>query len=543
MAKLELDGWIVDLIGNRIFSGQVVVEDGHITSIKELPSAAEVYILPGFIDAHVHIESSMLIPSQFARLAVCHGTVAAVSDPHEIANVMGIAGVKFMLREGKKVPFKFCFGAPSCVPATPFESSGAELGIEQVEKLLAMEEIGYLSEVMNFPGVINNDEAVMAKIAAAKKYGKPIDGHAPGLSGEQLTAYADAGITTDHECFTKPEAVEKISAGMKVLIREGSAARNFDDLVSLISEHSDMVMFCSDDKHPDELAAGHINQLVVRSVKRGCDPLKVLRAACLNPVEHYCLDVGLLQEGDQADFIVVKDLVDFEVQSVYLDGKLIADKGRALFEAPQCEEVNRFVCAPITEKDICCKAESSKIRVIEVVDGQLVTNQIHAKAKVVEGNIVSDSDNDILKLIVLNRYAQTDPAVAFVKNIGLKKGAIASSVAHDSHNIVAVGTSDQDIVNAVNLIIDSRGGISAVDQNYRQHLPLPVAGLMSTDDGRRVAEDYQKLDLFAKELGSALQAPFMTLSFLALLVIPSLKLSDKGLFDGDRFEFTSLFVD
>ena len=537
----KIKGHIVDVVNKQIFKGIITVKNGSISSIKRAEVSEDQYILPGLIDAHIHIESSMLTPVQFARIAVVNGVVSTVSDPHEIANVLGIEGVKFMIESGKKVPFKFYFGAPSCVPATPFESSGAVLGVEETAKLIGMQEVKYLSEMMNFPGVLFGDEEVVAKLVIAKKYKKPVDGHAPGVTGDNARKYADAGITTDHECFTLEEAEEKIKYGMKVLIREGSAAKNFDELIPLIEKYPDEIMFCSDDKHPDDLIQGHINELVKRAISKGYDPVTILRSCIFNPVKHYNLNVGMLQKGDDADFIIVDNLTDFNVQQTWIQGVVVAENGVSFIVSEPEETPNKFESEKIRGCDIVVKAASKTIKVIEAIEGQLITNCIKLKAKIENGCVVPDLDRDVLKLVVMNRYQKSKPQMAFIKNFGLMSGAIASTVAHDSHNIIAVGTSDEEIVNAVNLLVESKGGICCVNGAEQYHLPLPVAGIMSNEDGYKVARDYEMIDKQVKKLGSNLKAPFMTLSFMALLVIPELKLSDKGLFDGNKFEFTSLF--
>jgi len=539
--EFSISGNIVDIMNNRVFKGTVKVIDGTIQSITQEPTHEEQYILPGFVDAHIHIESSMLIPSEFARLAVVHGTVGTVSDPHEIANVVGIDGVKYMISNGNKVPFKFNFGAPSCVPATIFETAGACIDIAGVKELLGMEEIRYLSEMMNFPGVLAGDEMVMEKIKAAHDQGKVVDGHAPGLMGEQAKKYIEAGISTDHECFTREEALDKIKHGMKIIIREGSAAKNYDALIDLLNEYPDLIMFCSDDKHPNELVLGHINLLVKRSIAHGIDAMKVLRAASLNPIKHYGLDIGLLQEGDPADFIVVDNLSDLTILKTYINGLLVASSGDTLIQSVEEGEINSFNCEMLETEDIELIAETQHIKVIEALDGQLITNQVNLSGKVINGKVVSDAENDILKMIVHNRYQPATPSIAFVKNFGLKSGAIASTVAHDSHNIIAVGVNDEDIINAINLLVESKGGVSLASDQTAKLVKLPVAGLMSTADGYLIAEEYGEIDQMAKDLGASLSAPYMTLSFLALLVIPKLKLSDKGLFDGETFSFTSNF--
>ena len=541
MNSFKIAGNIVDIINKQFFFGELIIENGKIGKRSRIADSrpGENYILPGFIDSHVHIESSMLIPSEFARLAVVHGTVGSISDPHEIANVCGMEGVQFMIDNGKTVPFKFNFGAPSCVPATVFETAGAALNADDVETLLKLPEIKYLSEMMNFPGVLHNDEQVMKKIAAAKKYGKPIDGHAPGLRGEMAKKYIDAGISTDHECFTADEALDKLRYGMKILIREGSAAKNFEALIGLMHDHSDNMMFCSDDKHPDSLAEGHINQLCARAVAKGIDIFKVLKAACINPVLHYKMDVGLLHEGDAADLIVVKDLVGFDLLQTYIDGALVAENGRTKIGSVSSELINRFDCNEKKAEDLIIEFKGeATIAVIEALDGQLITNKILTVPKVVNNEMVSDTANDVLKIVVVNRYRNAPVAKAFIKNFGIKQGAIASSVAHDSHNIVAIGVDDKSLLKAINLVIKEQGGVSAVSNHSEKVLGLPVAGLMSNEDGYKVSAAYTAIDKMVKEeLGSTLTAPFMTLSFMALLVIPHLKLSDLGLFDGDGFEF------
>ncbi|ALM08547.1 adenine deaminase [Sediminicola sp. YIK13] len=533
-------GQVVSIEKKSIFPAEVTIDNGKILSIEKKEHDHKNYILPGFIDAHIHIESSMLVPSEFARLAVCHGTVATVSDPHEIANVLGAEGVQFMIANGKKSPLKFHFGAPSCVPATSFETAGAIIDSEGIKELLASPDIYYLAEMMNYPGVLYNDQEVYKKIAWAKHYNKPVDGHAPGLRGEEAKKYCAAGITTDHECFTKEEAQEKLELGMKVIIREGSAAKNFEALIPLLPEHFNKMMFCSDDKHPDDLILGHINELCARAVAKGIDIFKVLQVACINPAKHYNMNVGLLKEGDAADFIVVDDLKDFNVVQTYIDGELVAENGRSKIAAIPFETPNNFKVEPKTTEDFFLKPIGGHIRVIEALDGELITKEIKAESLIQNGNLVSNTSADILKMAVVNRYSNKPPAIGFIKNFGLKKGALASSVAHDSHNIIVVGTTDEEICKAVNLIIKNRGGICAIGPDDEKSLALPVAGIMSDKDGWETGRLYQDIDGMSKILGCTLKAPFMTLSFMALLVIPDLKLSDKGLFSGSTFEFVDL---
>lgn len=567
--KFSLAIQLVDLYQRKIYPAKVTVENNlilSITPIEENEISIPGFLMPGFIDSHVHIESSMLIPSEFARLAVLHGTVGTVSDPHEIANVCGMEGVQFMINNGKQVPFKFNFGAPSCVPATIFETAGAALDSKDIETLLASPDIKYLSEMMNFPGVLHNDPEVMKKIAAAHRAGKPVDGHAPGLTGAMAKQYIETGISTDHECFTLEEAVDKLSYGMKIIIREGSAAKNFEALAELIDDHPNMIMLCSDDKHPDSLVEGHINQLCARAVAKGLDVFNVLKAACINPVKHYSLHIGTLRVGDPADFVIVEDLTDFKVLQTYIDGQALlstdldsdsalstpsapsalnatTSRKKSLIKSVPATPINQFTCAPVNEVDLAVPIASypnqdGLIPVIEALDGQLITNKLYLPATIINDCIVSNTADDILKMVVVNRYHMAPVAKSFIKNFGFRTGAIASTVAHDSHNIVAVGATDEAIAAAINAVIAAEGGVSCVDGNNETLvLPLPVAGLMSTEDGFVVAQKYTAIDAMAKGLGSPLSAPFMTLSFMALLVIPHLKLSDKGIFDGDRFAF------
>lgn len=549
--KMKVRGNIINILERTIQYGTITIESGIIQKI-DIESTTEKsgspYILSGFVDAHVHVESSMLTPAQFARLAVVHGTVATVSDPHEIGNVLGKSGVEYMIENARQTPFKFCFGAPSCVPATVFETAGATITPDDIEELFKnYSEVGYLAEVMNFPGVLNQDPDMMAKIALAKRYQKPVDGHAPGLRGDDARRYIEAGCETDHECFTAEEALDKLKYGMKILIREGSAAKNFEALIGLLPEHYQNIMFCSDDKHPDNLVEGHINQLVKRALAKFPYLLfEILQVASVNPILHYRLPVGLLREGDPADFIVIDNPVDFNVKQTYLNGNLVAENGLSQIPNYSSKIVNNFNCKTKSIEDFKIFAPSegeSKIKVIEVLDGQLITLKSEHDCKIVGNNIISDVANDLLKITVVNRYQDVPPAVAFIKNFGLKQGAIASSVAHDSHNIIAVGADDESICEAVNLIIEAQGGVSCFDGKLQKSvLKLPIAGIMTGEDGYEVAKEYSAIDRFAKDLGCTLQSPFMSLSFMALLVIPNLKLSDLGLFDGENFSFTSIFV-
>ena len=539
-------GNLVDIINKKIYPAQVEIENDFIKSITPINNSTNQpfnYILPGFIDAHVHIESSMLVPSEFARLAVVHGTVATISDPHEIANVCGLAGVDFMINNGSEVNFKFNFGAPSCVPATVFETAGAALNSDDVKKLLQRDEIKYLSEMMNFPGVLFKDDEVMNKIAYAHELNKPVDGHAPGLRGDIAKQYIEAGISTDHECFTAEEALDKLKYGMKILIREGSAAKNFEALIDLLNDYDKLMMFCSDDKHPDSLVIGHINQLCARAVAKGINIFKVLQAACINPILHYKLDVGMLRVGDKADFIVAEDLVHFNIFQTYINGELVAENGKSFIPSKKVQPINLFNCQSISVDDLKFTLDEfiyETVPIIVALDGQLITNRIDINKNLLQKNgfLESNIQEDVIKMVVINRYNNAPIAKAFIKNFGLQKGALASTVAHDSHNIVAVGVDDESLCNAINKVIDCKGGVAASNQQQTLIVPLRIAGLMSAEDGYKVAANYTTIDNFTKnELGSTLLSPFMTLSFMALLVIPHLKLSDKGLFDGDAFKF------
>jgi adenine deaminase len=561
MTVQRISGRIVDVLNRTEYPGTIEVAGGVIRRIvRDTRVRGPHLLMPGLVDAHIHIESSMLPPVEFARHAVVHGTVATVSDPHEIANVLGAAGVRYMIADGRRSPFKFNFGVPSCVPATTFETAGAALDAGAVGKLLKLPAVKFLAEVMNFPGVLNADSQLLAMIAAAKQAGKPVDGHAPGLRGELVKRYAAAGITTDHECFTLAEAKDKLAAGMKILIREGSAARNFAALAPLLKTDAANCMFCCDDLHPDLLMVRHLDEHVRRALALGADRFDVIACATVNPVRHYGLAVGLLREGDPADFIEVDSWKNFRVRRTWIAGRLVARQGRSLLPRQRARVVNQFRAQPRRAEDFAVMigrvvpnepfrdAEGRLIRrvrptinVIGALNGQLITRALRLPAKIVAGQAIADPGRDLLKIAVVNRYAPQAPvAVGFVRGFGLRAGALASSVAHDSHNIVAVGADDASLAAAVNLVIAHRGGISVVGPRRRAVLPLPIAGLMSDADGRSVARRYTALDALAKQLGSRLDAPFMTLSFMALLVIPDLKLSDRGLFSGKKWAFQPL---
>ena len=540
---MNIEGNLIDIHNREIYPAQVSVENGIIKRIDKISAAPAHFIIPGLIDAHIHIESSMTTPGAFAGAAVSRGTTSVISDPHEIANVLGIKGVKFMINDSKKAPLKFWFGAPSCVPATSFESAGALIDKEDIEELLKMPEIKYLAEMMNYPGVICNDREVHSKIDIARKLNKPIDGHAPGLSGENLKKYIAAGITTDHECSTLEEALEKISMGMKVLIREGSAARNLEELKDLIQTHPGMVMLCSDDLHPEMLLKGHINKIVAKLICEEYDLFDVIRSCTINPARHYNIKAGLLQTGDPGDFIVVDDYNSMNVLETWIDGKKVYDRGRILFSYEGAKPLNKFNCSEIDKVKIEVKNEGARLRIIEALDGDLITKEQIVNQWCSGDLIEPDIQNDILKIVVKDRYNNTPPSVGFIKGFGLKKGAFAGSVAHDSHNIICIGTNDKDIVNAINQIVTMKGGLAVADGKTISPLSLPVGGIMSDQPVEKVAAAYENLSEIVRSLGCRMSAPFMTLSFMALLVIPELKLSDKGLFDGKKFCFVPLFVE
>ncbi|MCF8345672.1 MAG: adenine deaminase [Bacteroidales bacterium] len=544
MIEIEfVRGNLVDIHSREVYPAEIRVAGGSIESVRKLNKPQDQFILPGFIDAHVHIESSMVSPTAFSKVAVRHGTIGLVSDPHEIANVMGLEGVYFMIENSKKTPLKILFGAPSCVPATNFESSGASIGPEDIRKLLELPEVGYLSEMMNYPGVIFDDPGVLKKLEIARAFGVPIDGHAPGLSGKHLEKYVSEGISTDHECFSYQEALEKIRTGMKILIREGSGAKNFKALIPLLKNYPDEIMFCSDDLHPDDLQKGHINVLVKRAIEEGFDLFDTVRAAGWNAAEHYGLHAGMLRVGDPADFILVDSLADWNVVGTYIEGRAVYSGGVVNIEDSEPLMPNCFKAEKIDSADLLVRECGKKIRIIKAIDGELITKELIRDAKLQDGNVVPDIENDILKISVVNRYDQQKPAVAFIHGFGLKKGAMASSIGHDSHNIICVGTADEPMKESINWIINNRGGIVVYDETQIFGLPLEIGGIMSAGSVDQAAGKYQELSRMVKVLGSDLKAPFMTLAFMALLVIPELKLSDKGLFNGNNFSFTPLFVE
>jgi adenine deaminase len=538
---MEIKAQLVDVHKREVYPAIIIINDGRIAHVERISETQKTFIMPGLIDAHIHVESSMLTPSAFALTAVTHGTVGVVADPHEIANVLGIEGVKFMISDAAKVPFKFWFGAPSCVPATDYETNGATINAKDIEKLLKGSNIKYLAEMMNFPGVIFNDPEVIKKLEIAEKYGKPIDGHAPGLRGEMLKKYISAGISTDHECSNIEEAKEKIDLGMKILIREGSAARNLDALKKLLISNPDMIMLCSDDIHPEMLLKRHINKLISKLVREGFNLIDIIRSATVNPVDHYGLETGLLREGDRADFILVDSIADMNVLETWINGKKVFDRGKVLFTYSGAKQINNFYCNPIQANDLVIERKHNKMKVIKAFDGELITTE-----QIVDSGINSfvetNTSLDILKIVVKDRYRNTPPAVGFISGFGLKKGAFAGSIAHDSHNIIAIGVNDFDIVSVVNQIIKTKGGLAVSDGKSIDSVELNIAGIISDKPCSDVAAGYESLSNKVKALGCKLNAPFMTLSFMALLVIPELKIGDRGLFNVKDFKLTSLFV-
>ena len=570
---MEFTAYIYDVISTTIRPVRIKIENGIFTEVEPITVNEKTLvdvdglILPGFIDSHIHIESSMLTPAQFAKIAVRHGTTSVVCDPHEIANVLGIDGIEAMIRNAESVPFNFYFAAPSCVPATSFETSGASLDSSDIEYLLKKDEIVALGEMMNFPGVINGDEEVLKKLDLARKYGKPIDGHAPLLSRENLDKYLAQGISTDHECSNIFEALEKKIKGMKIMVRDGSSAKNMESLfnmeeIELLEDnpfssnplfndmfdgriYSSLLDFIvSDDKHPNDLIKGYLDLSIKKAVSLGIDILKAISMVTLNPAYHYNLNCGAILPGRQADFVVVDIIFDYKILKTYVAGECVFDGENVLFDVPEIEASNSINASKKVpgDFDIHYDGDECEVNVIECFDGDLLTKKTTAKLHVKEGIVQSDIIQDVLKIAVVERYGGNTVANAFIKGFALKKGAIASSVAHDSHNIIVVGYNSDMMAKAVNRVIDDKGGIAVVSEDFSDSLPLPIAGLMSNDDVYDVADKLDILHNMAKALGCELQSPFMTMAFMALLVLPSIKISDRGLFDGDSFEFMDVII-
>ncbi len=538
----SIKGNYVDIFKEEIYPVEIIIKNSVVSEIVKLDYEVDFFILPGFVDSHVHIESSMLIPSEFAKIAIKHGVVGVVADPHEIANVAGTEGIEFMVNNGNSVAFNFFFGAPSCVPATEFESSGARIDSDAIDKLLKKDDIFFLSEVMNYPGVINREDEIMKKIEISHRNNKPVDGHSPGLRGADLKRYVNSGITTDHECLNLDEALEKISAGMKIQVREGSAAKSFDVFYELIDKFPHSIMLCTDDIHPDDLENGYINRLVSLGIKKGLNLFNLLRAACVNPILHYNLPLGMLRKGDNADMIVVKDLQEFSVHQTYVKGNLVYDNGEIRLKSQKQTFTSLFRDQNIFPDELVVNVDEGNIRSIKVFDKELFTSSEIVVPKVKDGKVICDIDNDLVKIVVVNRYENIKPVVGFVKGFGINRGSIAGSIAHDSHNIIGIGVDDNDIALAINAVIEMRGGLVVSSSDEMLKMPLEIGGLMTSRNGSQVAKEYSELNQLAKTLGCSLTAPFMSLSFLSLLVIPELKIGDKGLFDVNSFSFTSLFI-
>ena len=544
MKTTTYTGHIVDIREKRIFAGEIVVEKGRIAEIRPIESVAEdaPYYLPGLVDAHIHIESSLMLPVQFARVAVRHGVTAAICDPHEITNVLGVEGIDFMVNNARNSRFGFYFGLPSCVPSSHLETAGARIDAAQTRELIKRDDLWFLAEMMNFPGVLADDAGTWQKLAAAKEAHKPIDGHAPGVLGENLRKYIGAGVTTDHECSSIEEAREKIAAGMKVLVREGSAARNFEALYPIIGEHPAMTMLCSDDKHPDDLIQGHIDALVRRGMAHGLSVWDLLQAAALNPVEHYRIPAGMMREGDPATFIAVDNLHDFNVVRTVIKGHEVYNAEQGLidseltlpYEHPAAP--NNFKAQPITEDDIRCEITEDRAKIIKAFDGELFTATEIATAEGLH------TDPSIQKIMVYNRYGNGRPQVAFIRGFDIRRGAIGATIAHDSHNIVVIGSNDRDMVCIANALIEIKGGIGVCDGEAVDLLPLPIAGLMADAPAEEIAEKWQRLSDKTRALGCPFRAPFISMAFMALPVIPELKLTDKGLVDVLKFDFTELLI-
>lgn len=536
-----IEGIIYDPIAKTVIPGRIILKNGRIDCIEPDDSITGPIILPGFVDSHIHIESSMLVPTAFSRIAVKHGTVAVVADPHEIANVAGVEGIDFMINNSKSAELKFFFGAPSCVPVSPFDDCYKVIDSIEIEKLMKRKDIYFLGEMMNFPGVINSDADIMKKISSALDNKKPIDGHAPALVNESLKKYISAGISTDHECFTLDEAIEKLALGMNIQIREGSAAKNFNTLNSLITTHPLQTMICTDDCHPEDLILGHINNTVKRSLKLGHNIFDILQVVSVNPVKHYNLDVGLLQIGDLADFIIVDNLEDLNVKANIINGVNVLENGFNSINTTS--DISNYAFSPtINLENLSLKARGSKVKVIEVLEGELVTNLVEKNVLIKDEKIITDIESDILKIVVVNRFKSNELYIGLIKGFGLTKGAIAESIAHDSHHIIAVGVDDVSIFRAIEYIIKNKGGVCYCDSIDVIGLALPVYGLMGFDSGNIIADKYKEINNKVVADGCGLNAPFMTLSFMALSVIPMLKITPKGLFDVTKFQFTDLFI-
>lgn len=537
-----IEGNVVDVVSGRVFPGRIVHEEGVIVSVDRSAGEFPGYLVPGFLDAHIHIDSSLLCPSRFAEAVVPRGTTAVVTDPHEIGNVLGLPGIDWMREDAATVPLRVRFTAPSCVPATPFETSGAAIGPAEVARLLAQEDVVALGEVMNFPGAVAGDPDVLAKIAAAKRAGKPVDGHCPLLAGRRLAAYAALGITTDHECTSAAEALEKHALGMRIMVREGSAARNLTDLAPFARDHEFFLV--SDDRIAPDLLRGHVDRLLARSVALGIDPIHALRAVTIRPASHYRLPLGILAPGRMADVVRVRDLSRFEPMEVFVGGERAATGGEPEFRASPRLPPGRIAISPRRAEEFALPAAAprARVRVIRLVPDEILTEAGVETMQASGGRIVPDVARDLLPISLVNRYRDAPVATAVVSGFGLREGAIASSIAHDSHNLLVVGTSPEEMARAVNLLLGSSGGLAAVGGGETTLLPLPAGGLMSVDPPGQVALRHGALVRHAAAMGCPLSRPFLALSFLSLLVVPRLKLGERGLFDADRSRFVSVLA-
>ena len=545
---------VINVFGGEIIKDAIAISDGIIVGYGQYKAKNTIdlkgrYVAPGFIDSHVHIESSMTCISEFAKAVLVHGTTAVAADPHEIANVLGAAGIEYMLKSAEQQPMNIYFTLPSCVPATDMETAGAHLTAEDLQPFFDREKIVALAEMMNFPGVIFRDADVLAKIESARLQKKPVDGHAPGLKEQALYAYIAAGIQSDHECTTAQEAKEKLMAGMYIMVREGTGAKNLQALLPVINaKTSRRMMWCTDDRHPHDLIEdGHIDSIVREAIASGLDPMIAIQMATLNPAEYFGLShLGAIAPGKQADLVVFSDIKKPVIDQVYYRGVLTAENGRIQDDIrfPAAATVPPSIQVELPNIDFSIPAEKNRVRVIEIVAGQLITHERIEKAAVKNNEAVSDVSRDLLKIAVVERHKGTGSiGKAFVKGFGIQRGALASSVAHDSHNIIIVGATDEDMQAALKAVVQMGGGLAAVlDQKILAELALPVAGLMSLEPVRSVRDQLDRLIQSSHEMGAELKDPFMMLSFLALPVIPELKLTDRGLIDVNKFEVVSLFV-
>lgn len=547
---------IVNVLSEEIYEGDVAISDGVIAGVgNDYHGVEEIdvkgaYVSPSFIDGHVHLESSMLMPSEFAKMVVPSGTTTVVADPHEISNVMGLQGISFMREATKNLPLDVYMTLPSCVPATSLETSGVDLNSYDLALLIDAPWVLGIAEMMNFPGVINCDGSVLSKVRLGLEKHKRVDGHAPHLSGKDLNAYVAAGIRSDHECTTVEEAVEKLRLGMYLMVREATGARDLEPLLPVLKNlNTRKCIFVTDDRHPKHLAK-HISRMVKKAVKNGVDPIKAIQMASLNTAEYFNLsDLGAIAPGYRADIAVFKDLENFEPLMVFKNGKLAAKDGKMVIDTDNLKPPALRGSVNIKylyREDLQIKAPQGKTtaKVINVIPKQLITKQTAETVKIENGLAVSDIENDILKIAVIERHKATgNIGLGFVKGFGLKSGAIASTVAHDSHNMIVIGTNDEDMYLAAVELVKSQGG-KIIVQNGKTlaHLKLPVAGLMSDNTALEVKKDIEALDKAAKQIGCKIDEPFMSMAFLSLSVIPEIKITDKGLIDVNSFEVTDLFV-